>query len=166
MDPANQVRALVEPLLAADGLELVDVQFAGGSLQVFVDRPGGIDLDAISEVTVRVSRLLDEHDPVPGRYTLEVSSPGLERPLRRPEHFRRFVGATVAVKTCPEVPGERREQGRLEAADDEGIVVAGRRLSYAEIDRARTVFEWGPAPKPGRGTAAKPADKADKKAVS
>lgn len=169
MDPANQVRALVEPLLAADGLELVDVQFAGGSLQVFVDRPGGIDLDALSEVSARVSRLLDEHDPVPGRYMLEVSSPGLERPLRRPEHFRRFVGATVAVKTRPEVPGERREKGRLEAADEEGIVVAGRRLSYAEIDRARTVFEWGPAPKPGRGSAGKPADKADnadKKAVS
>lgn len=165
MDPANQVRALVEPLLAADGLELVDVQFAGGSLQVFVDRPGGIDLDSISQVTVRVSRLLDDHDPVPGRYTLEVSSPGLERPLRRPEHFRRFVGATIAVKTRPDVPGERREQGTLEAADDEGIVVAGRRLSYAEIDRARTVFEWGPAPKPGRGTPGRAAAK-DKKAVS
>lgn len=158
VDPAGAVRELVEPLLAGRRIDLVDVVFTGGSLQVFVDQPGGIDLDTISDVTTAVSRLLDEHDPVPGRYTLEVSSPGLERPLRRPDHFRRFVGSTVAVKTRPEVPGERRHQGRLEAADDDGIVVAGRRLAYGEIDRARTVFEWGPAPKPG-----KPGDRAREK---
>ena len=149
MDPATRVRELVEPLLAADGLELVDVQFARGALQVFVDRPGGIDLDTISAASTVVSRLLDEHDPVPGGYTLEVSSPGLERALRRPDHFRRFVGTPVAVKTCPDVEGDRRVTGTLEAADDEGIVVGGRRLRYQEIERARTVFEWGPAPKPG-----------------
>ena len=157
MDPATAVRALVEPVLEADGLELVDVLFARGSLQLFVDRPGGVDLDAISAVSATVSRLLDEDDPLPGRYTLEVSSPGLERPLRRPEHFRRFVGTTVAVKTMPDVEGERREQGVLEMADDEGIVVAGRRLSYDDIERARTVFEWGPAPKPGAGRATRKA---------
>lgn len=95
MEGAAQVRGVVEPMLVADGLELVDVTMAGGVLRVFVDRPGGIDLDTISDVTVRLSRLLDEHDPMPGPYTLEVSSPGLERPLRTPEHFRRFVGSTV-----------------------------------------------------------------------
>lgn len=149
MDPATEVRALVEPVLAEEGIELVDTVFARGSLQVFVDRAGGIDLDTIGAVSTTVSRLLDQHDPVPGRYTLEVSSPGLERPLRRPEHFRRFVGTTVAVKTRPEVEGERREQGVLEMADDDGIVIGGRRLAYGEIERARTVFEWGAAPKPG-----------------
>lgn len=159
MDPATQVRALLEPLLAAGGLELVDVRLAAGALQVFVDRPGGVDLDTLGAVSAEASRLLDEHDPVPGRYTLEVSSPGVERPLHRPEHFVRFVGSVVAVRTRPGVPGERREQGRLEAADDEGIVVAGRRIAYGEIERARTVFEWGPAPKPGRGTARRPAEK-------
>ena len=155
MDPATRVRELIEPVLAADGLELVDARFAAGALQIFVDRPGGIDLDTIAAVSTTVSRLLDEHDPVPGRYTLEVSSPGIERPLRRPEHFRRFVGTTVAVKTSPEVPGERRVQGVLEVADDEGIVVAGRRLAYDDIDRARTVFEWppaGPGPRPGKAS--------------
>lgn len=149
MDPASRVRVLVEPVLEADGVELVDAVFAGGVLQLFVDRPGGIDLEAISEVGTTVSRLLDEHDPVPGTYTLEVSSPGLERPLRRPEHFRRFVGTTVAVKTKPGVDGERRARGVLEEADDEGVVVGGRRLLYGEIERAHTVFEWGPPPKPG-----------------
>ncbi|MGH9282057.1 MAG: ribosome maturation factor RimP [Acidimicrobiales bacterium] len=168
MDPATRVRELVEPVLAADGLELVDVQFASGTLQVFVDRPGGIDLDTISAVSTSVSRLLDQHDPVPGgRYTLEVSSPGLERPLRRPDHFRRFVGSTVAVRTHPDVEGERRVEGSLESADDEGVVVAGRRLRYDEIDRARTVFAWGAAPKPAsRPAKGKVTRTAGKRAVS
>ena len=158
MEGAQQVQDLVEPVLVADGLELVDLTVAGGVLRVFVDRPGGIDLDTISEVTVRLSRLLDENDPLPGSYTLEVSSPGLERPLRTPEHSRRFVVSTLTVKTRPGVPGERRERGRLESADDDGIVVVAsagpaegtpRRLAYDDLERARTVFEWGPAPKPG-----------------
>lgn len=167
MDPATRVRELVEPVLDAGGLELVDVQFAGGALQIFVDRPGGIDLDAISAVSTTVSGILDDNDPVPGRYTLEVSSPGLERPLRRPEHFRRFVGSTVAVKTTPAVEGERRVQATLEEADDEGIVVGGRRLRYDEVERARTVFEWGPAPKPGSRPAKTKVDNpAGKRAVS
>ena len=161
---SGRVQELLEPLLAADGLELVDLRFSGGALQMFVDRPGGIDLDTISEVTTRVSRLLDEHDPVPGRYTLEVSSPGVERPLRRPDHFRRFVGSTISVKTRPEVAGERRQQGRLEAADDEGIVLVPeegpakgvpRRIAYDDVERARTVFRWGPEPKPGKAAGKK-----------
>ena len=156
METVGVVQELVEPFLAGEGIELVDVRFSAGTLQLFVDRPGGIDLDTISAVTTRVSRLLDEHDPVPGRYTLEVSSPGVERPLRKPEHFRRFVGSIVSVKTRPEVAGERRQRGRLEEADEEGIVVVAqdgpgqgvpRRLSYGDIDRARTVFEWGGQPR-------------------
>ena len=156
MGPQERVRELVEPLLAERGLEVVDCEFVASkadasTLRVSVDRTGGVDLDAIAAATEVVSRALDEADPVPGgRYTLEVSSPGIERPLRTPAHFRRFVGATVAVKTAPSVEGDRRLQGRLEAADDDGVVVAGRRLAYADVASARTVFEWGPAPKPGQ----------------
>ena len=158
MDVATRVHEIVAPLVAGEDLELVEVRFTGGQLQVVVDRAGGIDLDALSNVSGRVSRLLDEHDVVPGRYTLEVSSPGLERPLRTPAQFRRFVGSTISVKTCPHVPGERRERGLLESADDEGIVVVpsegpgagvARSLGYDDIDRARTVFEWAAQPKPG-----------------
>ncbi|HVF75125.1 MAG TPA: ribosome maturation factor RimP [Acidimicrobiales bacterium] len=149
MDPAARVSQRVAPLLADRGFELFDVEFTGGVLRVSVDRPGGIDLEGVAEATRHVSDLLDEEDLVPGqRYTLEVSSPGVERPLRTPDHFRRYLGTTVAVKTKPAVEGERRIQGTLEAADDDGITVAGRTLAYGEIDRARTVFEWGPAPKP------------------
>ena len=149
MDPAARVAELVAPVLEAEGLELFDVELKGGTLRVSVDRPGGIDMEALSAASEQVSALLDRHDPVPGdRYTLEVSSPGVERPLRTPAHFRRFVGTTIAVRTKPGVEGERRIEGELEAADDDGIRVAGRSLAYDEIDRARTVFEWGPAPKP------------------
>lgn len=147
MDVVARVLPLVEPLVVGEGLELVDVQLTGGSLQVFVDRPGGLDLEAISVLSRRISDVLDDHDPVPGRYVLEVSSPGLERPLRRPDHFRRFVGTTVSVKTSPGVEGERRLKGLLEEADDDSVVVAGRRLSYGDIETARTVFEWSGQPK-------------------
>ena len=141
----ERVYELVEPLLAAYDVEVVDVEQLGATLRVTVDRDGGIDLDAVSEATLVVSDALDRHDPIPGRYTLEVSSPGLERPLRTPAHFRRFVGSDVAVKTRPEVEGDRRVEGRLEVADDEGFVVDGRRLSYGDVERARTVFVWEPA---------------------
>lgn len=149
MDPATRVSELIAPLLADQGFELFDVEFAAGTLRVSVDRPGGIDLDAVSAATEVVSAALDRHDPVPAEsYTLEVSSPGLERPLRTPDHFRRFVGTTVSIKTHPAVPGERRLEGRLDAADDDGVTVAGRTLAYGDIERARTVFEWGPKPRP------------------
>ncbi len=150
---AERVRDLIEPLVTASGLELVDVEHGRGLLRVTLDREGGIDLDAITAASERISDLLDVHDPIPdGRYTLEVTSPGLERPLRTPAQFGRFVGTPVSVKTRPGVEGDRRLEGELSAADDEGIVVAGRRLAYDDIERARTIFEWGspPKPKPGR----------------
>ena len=97
----------------------------------------------------RSLEILDEHEKlIDGRYTLEVSSPGLERPLRTPSHFRRYRRHDRQRAH----QGRRRRRasgaGPLDAADESGIDVAGRRLTYGEIDRARTVFEWGsPAPK-------------------
>ena len=156
----DRVRELVEPLVDARGIELVDVEHGGGLLRITLDRPGGIDLDAITEASEAISALLDLHDPVPGgRYTLEVTSPGLERPLRTPAQFRRFVGSRVKVKTHAEVPGERRITGVLAEAGDDGVTVdvtegpgplGPRRLAHGDIEWARTVFEWGPAPKPGK----------------
>jgi len=159
VEPTERVREAAEPVLAAAGFELFDVELRSQVLRVYVDRPGGIDLEAVSAAAQLVSELLDRDDPLPDTsYTLEVSSPGVERPLRTPDHFRRHIGTTVSVKTTPEVPGERRLQGRLDGADDTGIDIVGRRLAYDEIERAKTVFEWGPAPKPS------PAKKKKKKA--
>jgi ribosome maturation factor RimP len=145
---ADWVRALVEPPLVDQGFEVVDVEQRGATLRVVVDRPGGVDLDAIADATTVVSEVLDRHDPVPGRYVLEVSSPGVERPLRVPAHFQRAVGATVALTTRDDGEGAGHIRGVLEAADDGGVVVDGRRLAYEEIIRARTVLEWGAGPRP------------------
>jgi ribosome maturation factor RimP len=151
MSVANRVRDLVEPVVAEDGLELFDVVVGGGRIIITVDRPGGVDLDAVTGATRRISALLDRADPMPGgTYVLEVSSPGLERPLRTPAHFARYVGAQVSVKTRPGVEGERRCAGRLVAADEDGFVVDERRFAYADVERVRTVFDWGPPARPGK----------------
>jgi ribosome maturation factor RimP len=145
----------VSPLLADLGLEVYDVEHAGGTLRITVDREGGVDLDTIALATRIVSRELDHTDPIPGRYTLEVTSPGLERNLRTPAHFERAVGTVVNVRTHPDVEGERRVHGEVTAADGDGVTVkqddgVERRLRYDEIERARTVFEWGPTPRPAK----------------
>lgn len=153
-DVSERVRVLLAPSLEQAGYELYDLELAGSAgsavIRVTIDKPGGVDLDAISEATKLVSAALDEHDDLlPGRYLLEVSSPGIERALRRPEHFRGALGATVAVKTRAGSDGERRVEGLLETADDQGVVVAGRAIPYADIERARTRFVWPePTPKP------------------
>jgi ribosome maturation factor RimP len=165
MGTTDRVRDLIAPLLDTRDLELVDVELAGAVLRVVVDRPGGVDLDAVADATRVVSAALDGADPLPGRYTLEVSSPGLERPLRRPEHFLAAVGRRVRVKTVPGVEPERRLEGDLVAAEDDGVVLRlddghERRLAFPDIERARTVFAWGPAPEPGRGSRPQPVRKA------
>jgi ribosome maturation factor RimP len=149
----DELQAAVAPVVESLGLELVDVELRPGLLRVVVDRQGGVDLDSVSQVTKELSGVLDSHDPMPGsRYTLEVSSPGLERPLRTPEQFARAVGEQVSVRTLPSSGLERRIRGNLATADADGVVLTGdglpedgSRIAYSEIERARTVFEWGPA---------------------
>jgi ribosome maturation factor RimP len=146
----ERVKALVVPIIADLELDLYDFEYAGGVVKVTIDKPGGVDLDAIGLATRLISREMDHQDPITGRYTLEVSSPGLERNLRVPDHFRRIIGWKVNVRTHATVEGDRRAQGVLTAADEQGITVAttkgkqvvDRHLSYRDIERARTVFEW------------------------
>jgi ribosome maturation factor RimP len=150
--------AQLDPVLRAEGYELVDVEVDGGSsgtvVRVLLDRaedhPLGrrIDLEGVAEATRVVDAHLESIDPVEHAFTLEVSSPGLERPLRTPSHFARYVGAEISVKTLPGTPGDRRIQGVLEETTDGGIVLAGRDIPYAAIERARTVFRWGEEERP------------------
>lgn len=147
------VETLVRPVVEASGLEVWDVAFRGEGgrsvLRVSVDRDGGVDLDTIAEVSERLSRRLDLEDFGPKGYQLEVSSPGLERPLRTQRHFERSVGERVKVKTAVPVEGRNVLEGALVSADAEAIVVASEggelRVPYADIASARTVFEWGTA---------------------
>ena len=147
------VEALVGPVVESSGLEVWEVSFRGEGgrsvLRVAVDREGGVDLDSIAEVSERLSRRLDLEDFGPKGYSLEVSSPGLERALRTPRHFERSVGERVKVKTAGPVEGRQVHEGALVSADAEAIVVASEggelRVPYADIASARTVFEWGTA---------------------
>lgn len=153
MATTDRVRAIVLPLADERGLDLYDVEQHQASLRVLVSREGGIDIDTLTELSRAVSRALDDADPVAGRYTLEVSSPGLERPLRRPDHFVGAVGGRVTVKTVPGTEGDRRVTGVLLVADEEHITVHpdegdDRRLGYDEIAGARTLFDWGTTTKP------------------
>ena len=156
----ERVTSLIAPIVSDLGLDLYDIEYSGGVLRVVVDTqpggPEGVSLDNISLITRLVSREFDHSDPIPGRYTLEVTSPGLERTLREPRHFQREVGKVVAVKLESPLNGERRVQGDLVAANEEGITVrltdknmTEVNIPFSNIDRAKTVFNWGPAPKPG-----------------
>lgn len=148
----EEVRELVTPIVEAESADLYDVEHNGAVLRVLVDVEGGIGIDDLKRISRAVSRRLDEVDLMPGRYTLEVSSPGLERPLRTPDHFRRAVGHSISIKTMPTLQGARRLKGVLLSADDGGFDLQTDqdhcRLHYDEILKARTVFDWGPTPAP------------------
>ena len=151
MSVADDVHDLLAPLFHGRKLEIYDLTFGGGVLRIIVDKPGGVYLDEVADASKVASRLLDDNDLVPGRYTLEITSPGLERPLRRPEHFARAVGEAISVKLGPQIEGERRIQGVLTGYDDNGITIehdgASHRMAFSDIAKARTVFEWGPPSK-------------------
>jgi ribosome maturation factor RimP len=167
----QRVRDLVDPIASDLELDLYDVEQRGATLRVTLDTPpgseGGVDLDKLALATRLISREMDHTDPVPGRYTLEVTSPGVERNLRTPAHFQREIGKTIAVRLADVSADRRRLEGVLVAADDVTATIrpqpeAGqvddqgddRVIALADIDRARTVFVWGPQPKPGgKGTA-------------
>lgn len=153
---AMDLERAVAPVVEAAGLELVDVTFrreAGRRvLRVTVDREGGVDLDAIAGVSERISRRLDVEGFEPGPYALEVSSPGVERPLRRAEEFSRRVGEKVRVKTHVPIDGARTHTGTIVGATAHEVTIdtegGERRVPFEEIASARTVFEWGPATAP------------------
>jgi len=152
MTAIDRVREIVVPLVEAAELDLYDLDLAGSVLQVLVDRPGGADIGAVSRLARVISRALDEHDPIDGNYALEVSTPGLERPLRTPDHYTRAIGSSVKLKTKPGSDGERRVEGTIAEADDTSVTVQdadGERhtVRYDDIERARTTFEWGGQPK-------------------
>jgi len=146
---ADELAALLEPTVERLGYELADLEVRlggnGGLVRVFIDSPEGIGLADCEAVSEAVSALLDVDDPVPGNYNLEVSSPGLDRKLTKVEHFQRFMGETVKVRTRFPVAGRRRFRGKLVSVDEDEIVVEvdgqTHSLALATIDTARLVPE-------------------------
>jgi ribosome maturation factor RimP len=148
----DEVRDLAEAVARRRSLNLWDIEIRGGQgsqvVRVFVHDPGGVDLATVAEVSEELSRGLDLKDPIPGRYTLEVSTPGLERPLKRPDHFVASVGMPVVLKTNEVLVGNsHRIEGSIKEADETAVRIdTGDReldLPYDALKSARTVFEWG-----------------------
>lgn len=170
VDP-SQLTALAEPIAAETGCALYDVQWRGGTLVVLAtaSEGGAIGVEALTKLSRRLSAALDAADLIDGRYVLEVSSPGLERSLRRPEHFAGAIGERAVIRTSG--PLRRRIVGEILEADRSAVSIhveeisgnaaaeqqiqpgAGQTLSvpFGDIAKARTTFEWGSPPNKGRG---------------
>ena len=144
---SDELAGLIEPTVERLGFELTDLEVKlggkNGVVRLFIDQPAGVTLDDCEKVSLAVSALLDVEDPVPGHYDLEVSSPGLNRKLTRPEHFTRFAGELVKVEMRFPIEGRKRFRGQLRAADRGNIEVDVDGVSYslplATIDTARLV---------------------------
>ena len=126
--------AALEPAACEHGVEIVTVEIAGGSkaprICVYVDTPEGVDFDTLQSSTQWIGDLMDEIDPFPGAYQLEVSSPGIDRPLRTVQHFAAHIGETVVIRAQGKIDGRSVYTGTLEAADEEKIklLVDGREV--------------------------------------
>ena len=152
MGVLDEVRDLAEAVARRHSVRLWDVEMGGSPgraiVRIYVDADDGVDLDTVAEVSEEISRGLDLSDPIDGRYTLEVSSPGLERALKSRRHFEASVGMPVVVKTTEVMAGDsHRIDGTVAAADADVVRIdAGGHdvvVPYDAIKSARTVFEWG-----------------------
>ncbi|KFA94057.1 ribosome maturation factor RimP [Archangium violaceum] len=149
-----RAQELLEPIVAGEGLELLEVEFLrereGWVLRLFIDKPGGrVGLDECSQVSRAVDTVLDVEDIVPHEYNLEVSSPGVNRPLKKPVHFERVKGQTVKVKTFGPIgePPRKNFTGTLTevAADAIAVDVEGAgsfRIPFKDIAKANLEFEF------------------------
>lgn len=139
------VEELLQPYFAENGFELVDVEYVKeGSnwfLRVFVDKEGGIDIDDCGRISEFLSDRLDEKDPIPTAYFLEVSSPGAERPLKKVQDYHKAVGEHVFVTTYEPVEGLKEFEGLLQSFDEETVVVeVGKktyRIPFSKVASAR-----------------------------
>ncbi len=151
MGALEEVKDLAEAVAERRSLLLWDVEMGGqpgrNVVRVFVDADGGVDLETVAEVSEEISRGLDLRDPIGGRYTLEVSSPGIERSLKTPLHFELSVGKKVVMKTKERLVGDsHRLEGIIAAAEDSAVRIElpsqAVDVPYDAIKSARTVFEW------------------------
>jgi len=142
---ADELIALLEPLAEQHGLELVTVEVAGGArhriVRIYLDRQGGIDIDTIAAANPWLSDTLDSVERLAGPYTLEVSSPGIDRPLRTREHFERFAGSRAVLHTSTPIDGRSRLTGTLEGVEGHDVLLTvdgtEYRVPLGSIERAR-----------------------------
>jgi len=146
---------LFEPVVSGMGFDLIEIEHfpnpKHGVLRLFIDKPVGSEVEGIviedcSAVSRQISALIDVEDPIKGKFNLEVSSPGLDRPLRRLQDFQRFTGSQVKLKTVMPMDGQRNFKGRLLKASEESVVIETDSeeltLPMSAIDKARIVPEF------------------------
>ena len=140
------IEELLLPGAETLGLELVAVELSGGDtsiVRIYIDTPNGITVDDCARASRQFSAILDVEDPISNKYTLEVSSPGMDRPLAKPVHFKAVVGQDVKIKMATLVDGRRRFTGELVEATEEFAVVEvdgeQSELPYSDMDRARLI---------------------------
>jgi ribosome maturation factor RimP len=146
----KQVEAIALPVLEEKGLELVEVQYrrerSGWVLRLIIDREGGVTLDDCTAASREISQLLDIEDFIDQAYTLEVSSPGLDRPLKTLADYQRFIGRKARIKTSEPIHGEHVFIGRIQNTEGEAIILEiGSRevtIPFARVDRARLEVEF------------------------
>lgn len=146
----EKLEVLLKPSIDALGYELVAIEMVGTGggevLRIYIDQDSGITVDDCARVSRQVSAVLEVEDPVSGGYALEVSSPGLDRPLVKPADFKRFEGDQVKIRIYEPVLGRRNFTGKLVAAENEFVVVEvdneQYELPYLNIDKARRVPEF------------------------
>ena len=151
----------IESVVASEGLELVLTELKGQgkgqTLRVFVDQPGGVGLAECERVSRALSPALDEFEGMSeASYTLEISSPGLDRPLRKPADFTRFLGQRAQVRTRTPKQGSRSFTGILEGGDETGLrlrpetATAAMNIAWDDVEQARLAPAWPSVPRPGR----------------
>lgn len=147
----DRLWALIEPVATAFGCELWGLEFSATGrrslLRVYIDKPDGVGIQDCEQIGRQLNSLLDVENPIAGEYTLEVSSPGMDRPLYELEQFRRFVGSDISVRLREAFEGRRKFQGRLVAVENDEIVMVVDDHEYlfphAGVERASVVPQFG-----------------------
>jgi len=147
MSKQSGLTALIEPVVTGMGYELVGVEYIPQGrhsvLRIYIDKPQGIDVDDCSDVSRQLSAMLDVEDPIQGEYNLEVSSPGLDRPLFSIAHFAQFKGDEVSIRLKMPVDGRRKFTGVIESVENNVVILGGAdeviEIPYDIIDKANLV---------------------------
>ncbi len=145
-----QLQAIIEPAVTALGFELVGIEHLSqgkySMLRIYIDHEDGINVDDCAEVSRQVSAVLDVEDPIKGEYTLEVSSPGLDRPLFSEEHFHRYSGSLADIRLRVPFEGRRKFKGRLHGVEQGKVLIEVDGVEYViplnDIEKANLIHEW------------------------
>lgn len=145
----DKIEKMITPILEKQDIELVEIEWGqrgkGGNLCIYIDRPEGITLKDCESVSYEISDLLDREDPIPHNYSLEVSSPGVERPLRKKADFERFTDHLINAETLEPVNGRKNFRGRLISASQENFLIRTENeeeyeIYYANLKKARLCY--------------------------